>query len=385
MKKILYIITTSIAGLFLLSGCTDDVKYVEVKVTPVEHMFFPEDNYFLELRAGAGITQNFSWSAATAEDGYGVQYQILLLDAPNGNVLSTIDAGMETSLNVSHKEINRAMGKANIESGGTGAIYWTVTSSRGHNTSIASAAPRKMQVKRLLGLDYMPEYLYIAGTAIEGGKAVSEARQFRSTSDKAAGDEGEYEIYVKLNSGTFNMYDAKEGSNIRSWTVANGLLEEGSSEIQIPGEGVYRITLDFSVKLISYTKINEVAYSMVEDPTWNHVPLTYAGGGIWVLENWVGQFHDWGSWKDERYRFNVTTSDEAEVWGAKNATDSQPSNKTFSADNEYYWVAVYLKKNMSDNWDSKWKLHADYENLEGTLYLDMSGEAVNYRHYVIFK
>ncbi len=367
-------------------GCTQNVKYRDVDIYPVSSLGRPFDDAFLVLKSGTDQTVQFSWNLGAAEDGDPVQYELLFSVTPGGDPVFVMDAGLSNSVVLTHKDLNKLMGTAGTVSGETGLIYWTVRTSRGPNSAVYDK-PYKLNLRRMLGFDEIPARLFITGSASETGETLADAREFKLTS--AAGEEGEFEIYTRIGDGTFNLVSTLDDSR-RTFGIVNNLLEEVSEGIEFD-PGIYRINVDFSVKGISMTKINEVNYYYPQNDGYS-APMVYAGGGRWQLLNFELQFDrpGWGTRGfEERYRFEVVTSMQNEVWGPQDASlDGAPGDVNFLGNN--YFVAVARPR--TDDWNPKWKWYTsvipDVNGPGGgednpwkhiNLYLDMTPE--RYYHY----
>jgi hypothetical protein len=353
MKNIIFkTLTVALAALWAF-GCTQDVKYRDVDVYPVSSLGMPFDDAFVVLQSGTDRTLQFSWTPGAAEDGNPVQYELLFSATSDGAPVFVMDAGLLNSVILTHKDLNKMMGTAGTASGETGLIYWTVRTSRGPKSTVYDT-PRKLNLRRMLGFDEIPARLFITGSASETGEVLADAREFKLTS--AVGEEGEFEIYTEIGDGTFNLVSAVDGSG-RTFGIANNLLEEISEGVEYD-PGVYRINVDFSVKGITMTRINEVLAAYMQNRTYS-TPMVYAGGGRWQLLDHELKFDrpGWGTRGfEERYRFEVVTSMQNEVWGPLDASlDGAPGDINFAGNN--YFVVVARPR--TGDWDPKWKWYGN--------------------------
>ncbi len=388
MKKAIYKIIPAAFAALLVFGCTNNAEYKDVAVYPVSTLSLPTADYYVELQSGTDRQVTFSWGTASADDGMLLQYELLFFSAPTGGTqIAMMDAGMKNSITLTHKDLNKMMGGAGIGSGETGAMYWTVKASRGPNSAMYTGTPRKLNIRRMVGFDEIPAKLYMTGSASETGTVLADSREFKLTS--AAGDEGEYEMYTEITSGTFNFVSALDGSG-RTFGVENGLLEETTTGSTY-APGIYRINVDFSVKGIIFTKISEVRYTYMQNTGYNSA-MPYVGGGVWQLLDFELKLDrpGWGTRGfEERYRFEVSTSDGTEVWGPYDTgLDSAPSSLNFNGD---YFTTVARGK--TGDWDPKWKWYtsavpdknaaagADNPYKHVNLYVDMSNTGGRYFHH----
>jgi hypothetical protein len=385
MKSTAYKIFSVAFALLLIVGCTSNFAYTDVAVYPVSSLRFPADNEFLELQSGTGRVVEFSWSPGAADDGNPVQYELLFMSTSTGNPVAVVDAGLGHAVSMTHKDLNKIVGMAGVPSGEAGTVYWAIRTSRGPN-SVTYDTPNQLHIRRMLGFDEIPARLFLTGAASETGTDLAAAREFKLTS--AAGDEGEFEIYTAITDGTFNMVSSLDASR-RTFGIVANLLEETTDGASID-PGVYRINVDFTVKGITLTRIEEVMYSYMQNRSEN-TALEYVGGGRWQLQDFELKFArpGWGTRGfEERYRFEVVTSMQNEVWGPLDASlDGAPSSLNFNSD--YFTVVA---RPRTHDWDPKWKWHGsvipDLNEAGGTetnpwkkidLYLEMSGG--RYYHY----
>lgn len=379
---------TLAASVLLGVGCTNNVEYRDVGVWPVTSLGLPADGAFIEMQTGTDKFVDFSWSPGSAEDGDPVQYELVFMGEPGGEEVSVMDARMDNSVRLTHKDLNRVMGLAGTGSGETGSVYWTVRSSRGPNSADFDS-PHKLNIRRMLGFDDIPARLFLTGAASETGADLAAAREFRMTS--AAGEEGEFEMYAELGAGTYNMVSATDGAG-RTFGIVGGLLEE-TAEATVAVPGIYRINVDFTVKGATLTRIESVTYAYMQNTAQNR-ELEYAGGGRWQLLDMELQFArpGWGTRGfEERYRFEVVTAMQNEVWGPADANlDGAPSALNWNSD---YFTTVARAR--TDDWNPKWKWFGsvipDLNEAGGTdtnpwkrinLYVDMSGGRY-YHHYEV--
>jgi hypothetical protein len=347
------------------------MKYTDAAVKAPAGLMVPADNYFLELQSGSGTSISFSWLPGACEDGYPVQYEIIFFDkVSNGKELGRIDAGVQTQVVILHKDINRFAGDAGIAPGETGAIYWSVAAARGLSQALSPATPRKLDVKRLLGFNFIPERLYLVGTGTEGGTDPANALSFRTTGD------GEYEIYTQFTDGNFLIVD-DPANPAHSYGIQGSLATETNTAVQTPGAGIYRIRLDFNVKAASLQAVTSVNHWFCTKSELT--PMEYLGRGLWVLRDHYLDANDYwvavppGS-QDDRYHFRAYIAGNAWPWecfGPTNATeDGKPS--TLDA-KEYFYIRTY-PSTAANQWDPHYKYHASICEKTVDIYLDMGAE-----------
>ena len=375
MKKNTYILITIMALCSILS-CTEDMKYKDAAIQAPAGLLLPQNNYFLELQSGSGTSINFSWLPGASEDGYPAQYEIVFFEqASGGKELGRIDAGVQTQTVVLHKDINRLAGEAGIAPGETGSIYWSVYASRGLNQLLSPAVPYKLDVKRLLGFNFIPERLYLVGSGTEGGTDPANAINFITIAD------GEYEVYTKFTDGNFLIVD-DPANPAHSYGIQGSLATEITAAIATPGTGIYRIKLDFNVKAASLEAITSVNHWLCYKSELS--PMEYLGRGVWMLKDYYLDANDYwavdppGS-KDDRYYFRVYVSGNPWPWECFGPTNSGEDGKPSSMDaKEYFYIRVY-PSTAADDWGPKFKYHASICEKTVDIYLDMGAENPTHR------
>ncbi|MDR0729290.1 MAG: SusE domain-containing protein [Prevotellaceae bacterium] len=363
-----------------MTACTENMNYKDAEVRPPAGMLFPTDGYFLELQSGSGATMNFSWLPGASEDGYPVQYEIVFFDrSSGGRELGRVDAGVKTQIAVAHKDLNRIAGEAAIESGSTGTLYWSVVASRGLNQLLSTATPRKLDIKRLLGFNFIPERLYLIGTGTEAGNDAALALPFRTTG------EGEYEIYTRFSNGTFMIVDDPVAPT-HSYGFQGGLATEITTPVTVPGQGIYRVQLDFNVKSASVQLVSAVGHWLCYKSELT--PMTYEGRGLWVLRDYYLDANDYwvavpaGS-QDDRYHFRATIAGNPWPWECFGPTNSGEDGKPASLDaKEYFYIKAY-PSTSADQWGPKFKYHGSVCEKTVDIYLDMG--ATNATHWFVVK
>jgi hypothetical protein len=378
MKKISHILFAVMMCFGILS-CTEDMKYKDAAVQAPTGLITPADNYFLELQSGSGTSIHFSWFPGACEDGYPIQYEIVFFDkVSGGKELGRIDAGMQTQVTVSHKDINRMAGEADIAAGETGAIYWSVYAARGMSQALSPATPRQLDVKRLLGFNFIPEKLYLVGTGTEGGTDPANALSFRTTG------EGEYEIYTRFNDGTFMIVD-NPASPAHSYGIQGSIATEINAPIPVPGNGIYRINLDFNVKSASLQQVTSVNHWFCTKSELT--PMEYLGRGAWILRDHYLDANDYwvavppGS-QDDRYHFRAYIAGNPWPWECFGPVSAGEDGKPASLDaKEYFYIATY-PSTAADQWGPKFKYHASVCEKTVDIYLDMGADPPTHRFVI---
>ncbi|MCD8072272.1 MAG: SusE domain-containing protein [Alistipes sp.] len=197
MKNIaIRILLLSVAAAAVL-GCSSDLKYKNYDVTPIGGLTLPTDDYFVELVAGDGQFVYFQWEPAKTENGILPSYEVVFYKTKGGQEISRYDAGLASYANISHKDMNKIADLADIDAESEGGdLYWSVIANLGIKQSVSDEV-RKLALKRLAGFSYIPDVLYIAGSATEADELEMEMLPMKKTDE-----DGEFEIYTRLTETT---------------------------------------------------------------------------------------------------------------------------------------------------------------------------------------
>jgi hypothetical protein len=376
MKKIFNtIIGVCIVG--ALVSCTENMTYKDGEVTASGGPAIPVNGYYLELQAGAGVATSFSWLPGACEDGYPVQYEVLFFDqSAGGREVGRVDAGLKTSVNISHKQLNSMASVAGIEPDRTGALYWTLSVSRGVNEAI-SAQRYAIDIKRLLGFSYIPPVLYLVGSATEGGANPANAVPFRTVGD------GEYEIYTQFSAGEYLIVDDPQNPE-HSYAIQGDQAVETTSPVAAPAAAIYRITMDFNVKAAIAEQITSVNHWFCTKSELT--PMEYLGRGLWALKDHYLDANDYwvavppGS-QDDRYHFRAKLAGNVEeCWGpVSSGEDGKPSS--VDPANEYFQLKIYTI-GAFDQWGPKFKYHASVCEQTVDIYVDMGANPPTHRFVI---
>src|SRR3712207_422032 len=130
MKK--YISSTIVLVLLfavsVLSSCKKE-KELNTNVGAVKTLYALDDKKSLKLQPATSAAVLFEWESAKAEDGTLVQYEVVF-DKASGDFSNPIfkkvsdGNGVQTTLTLSHKDLNKIAKLAGIESLGTGTLKW---------------------------------------------------------------------------------------------------------------------------------------------------------------------------------------------------------------------------------------------------------------------
>lgn len=373
MKKIIFKAFALIAGIMMVSSCTEEMEWKDSSVSGPTDLFAPADNQSVTLLSSATASVVFEWGNAQSEDGGVPNYEVVF-DKVGGDFSEplykvTADlGGTANKATILHKALNSIAGMSGVESGESGAIQWTVIAYRGLSKAPASKV-NTVTLTRFFGFDEIPGSLFLVGDAVEGGSIAC-----------VAPANGEFEVFVKLEGGkSFTMNSAANGSGT-SYCIADEKIKEGSDGYTVSKTGLYRISMDFNVASVTCMKeIKSLGmficeYGEVRDGYY----LNYEGNGVWANNCQLDRaVTSWGS--DERYRFLMTYADDSEViWGAIGTCDSKPSGAP--AGDIYYQLYEYAPSDPADQWALKWKWDSQFDGILARVSLTFNVPV--YTHYI---
>jgi hypothetical protein len=294
-----------ILGICAMSSCKKDIE-LNTNIGAVKNLYAPDNGKTLKLQPATSAAVLFEWENAKAEDGTLVQYEVVF-DKEGGNFQSPIfkkvsdGNGVQTTLSLSHKDLNKIAKLAGIGSLETGKLQWTVFSYKGMN-SIKAEQVRDLIVERPAGFSEIPADVYLTGSATEGGATLANAIKMRSIAN------GVFEIFTKLKPGTYHFVDKNSGTPL-TYSIQGTAIKEGGENTQAD-EKIYRIRLDFNNAANEVTEITKVSLYMPAGWANNNVyliaTLDYKGNGIWEALNTPIHFLNPG-WPEERYKFQFDT------------------------------------------------------------------------------
>lgn len=352
MKSIISKAFLAVAALFSVTSCTEDMEYTDSKVTPVNALYEPADEKAVELQASATASLFFEWESAKAEDSGAPLYEVVF-DLPGGDFSNPIykvlsdGSGVRNYATISHKTLNTIGAKAGLGGGETGSIIWAVMPSRGMNTAPVKVK-RTLTITRLLGFNEVPSQIFLTGEATEGGSDLSKAVECLSPETDV------FQVYTSLKAGKgWKIVSDRSGAGM-TFHVDGSKILEGDGECIAEEDGVYRITLDFSIASVTMKKISKVEfYFSPEGKTLFELP--YVGGGVFKGEGTVNfKQESWG--RDQRYKMLMTYGDGSEaMWGAASNIDSAPGA---AGPDDSYFFAYETKVSQ---WDDKWKLNDEFD------------------------
>lgn len=367
--KYSFLYTVFLAAALCPVSCTLDQEYRPGDVSPVSSLIAPEDDVYIRLQSGADAATVFEWSPASAEDGMSPQYEVVFYSSPDGGEPAyRVDAGFNTSVSITHKDLNKAASAAGIPTGEDGTMYWAVIASRGITESAVTVKPRKIEITRLLGFEMIPTDVYITGEGTETGTDLSAACKAIAESE-----EGMFVFYHQLKAGQgFMFIDSKE-ENHTSYTIADGVLDDQSSvPATVAEDGIYKITLDFNVRGVTVEPVTNVLYNFADDHTRN---MEYLGNGTWKLSDYTVEYLDKG-YEEDRYHFRATVGGTEMVWGYEASDSNRPGSLTGT----YFYIYEYVWD--GNRWAYPYKFMEDLNGSTVDITVYMNGDVDHPTHVI---
>jgi len=238
----------------IVSCKKDDMKYADAEVSAVENLYAPADAKAVKLLSSSSAALYFEWQSALVADGGAAQYEVVF-DKSDGDfskplyTVTSDNNGNSNGANISHKILNQIATKAGVNPGESGDVIWSVYAIRGMKR-VLSKAKKVLNIKTLEGFAEIPDELFIAGEATEGGTDVAASLPFKLVGN------GEYEIFTKLEAGKKYIFtDRKSAEGRVFYSEDQTKIKEGETgSNSIAKTAVYRIRIDFNVAAVTYTE-----------------------------------------------------------------------------------------------------------------------------------
>ena len=388
MKKYIYSLVTLV--LFcgtLLPSCEKETE-LNTNVGAVNTLYAPDDKKSIKLQPATSAALLFEWESAKAEDGTLVQYEVVF-DKAGGDFSNPVfkkvsdGNGVQTTLTLTHKELNKIAKLAGIESLATGKLKWTIFSFKGMNVVKALQA-RELEVERPAGFSEIPADVYLTGDATEGGADLSKAVKMRATAN------GVFEVFTRLKPGTYKFVDKITGTPV-SYSLQGTAMKEGGSNTQA-AEKVYRIRLDFNNAASEVTEITKAGVYMPINGYVNGKfiigDLNYMGNGVWEALNVPVVFVTAWGWPEERYKFQFDTKNAAgtaavEFYGSTNPDNNRPDDPNTPA--AYFKVMPQPANAPYLDWSHTYKFASAADGKSCDITLTMNADVPFYIHEVKIK
>lgn len=353
MKKIFRLLTLGALSLCSFACGSDDT---DASIQLADKFYLPRDGYAAEV--AKGLPLKFEWAySKSADKGY-ITYEILF-DRLEGDfssplfVASSDNNGANASATLAASTLNTVATLAGADYGQTAEVKWTVRAWKGSSSEIYPSW-RALSIVRMQAT---PFEVRISGSAVEGGEMMlGEALPVATQKGNYVGDTelGAFEAFLHLSEGELQIYDDLD----YWWTLGENnamTVADQTASTTIDEEGVYWLYLKFTTRTWSLKRIDKV--EAWTNPWWGGQggtqPLTYAGNGVWTLDEWAWDIAD-ASRIDSRYHFIATYADGTqERWGYWDDDCRNSSNP--EGDAKFYNVYRFSHGSMNDDWAHSWK------------------------------
>lgn len=260
----------------------------ELVAPAVETLVSPAADASVELVSIEGAKETFTWEKpADCPQLPLTSYTLKIYkDAEGSAELGSFDAEYNTSVDVTHLQLESIATEAGIAAGAEGTLYWGVESRLISYTAMSPV--QALKVTRIKGI---PDQLYLTGSATEYGTEYGRLKKL---------DIGKFEIYTKLSSGSYAFTDGTEG-NIRKYVIDGDSVKESETDGNWNEENIYRINIDIIEQTATVEVVSDVFF-IVGVHADKPIYYDYSGKGVWEAKNVVPDFtyHDWGG-GDSRY------------------------------------------------------------------------------------
>lgn len=330
----------------------------------------PEENASIELLTISGSNETFAWETPEESPQLALtSYSVVFFSDEAGNSrIASVSAGYNSSVSVSHQDLESIATSTGIAAGSTGDIWWGVETSLIGNTAMSSVI-RHLTVTRMKGV---PERMYFTGSATEFGSGYGAM--------KTTGT-GKFEIYTKLTNGqSYSITDSNDGSG-RHFSVNNGFAETGSASTWTGETGIYRINISYMDNSATVEHITEVYMQSCVDKA-NHIMLEYTGNGIWYKGEFAPDFvKDFAD-----TRFFVKMVIDGKTWKLAHQKDFGGADPTspYPEGDPAYQISFW---DDNSDWDYHYKVLQSYRGQNTkriNLTVNCSPEVENYYVYVEF-
>jgi len=345
-------------------------------------LYLPENDTYVDLNSGKAVT--FEWAPAMAEDNGYISYEVVFdrvggdFSAPVGRVASQI-IGSRNYVSIPAKTLSRIARAAGVGIWEDGSLQWSVHASKGLG-GVIYPAPRRLNVRTVNSMDPLPTAVTMSGAALEG-----EVKMVPSQGIDGSGpQEGVFEMFGIVSGGDFTIVDNLDRYYILN---ANGTMTTSTTAVTTSlgaSASVRWLQLDFDGMTWTEQTVSKVEYyaaSWTGTMTTDRRTMTYAGKGVWKLENYPNAISD-NEVYDSRHRFDMTLSDNTMIFLGTTLTLGVDYTEDYLRVNFYTLEGVGSK-----DWDKTWTyLQADCgRTLDVFLYLNADNAAGSWWHEYNFK
>jgi hypothetical protein len=355
-------------GLFFvaLTSCKKDEKELNENISSNGTLMAPQNQQSIKLTPSvATASQQFTWSAASPEDGGVILYEVAFVkeggdfNNPAFKVVSDGN-GLQPQLTISHKDLTKVAASCGITASSKGNVSWTVIASKASNRKPMQES-RMLQLERPAGFAEVPAEVYLTGSATEGGDDLTKAVKMKKL------EEGVFEVYTSLKPGTYQLVDKTSQAGRKFFTEGTSVKEGTTAMTVTGGTKVYYLKYDFNVAaVIDVVEVQSMGLYM--SAYGNEIgQLAYTSNGIWQSGVIPVEFFQFSWGRDERYKFAIHTASGIRYFGSSNVNNVSPVGQGAS----YF----YLNAVTNDQWNNTYKFNpsADKKNVRVLVNLSASG------------
>lgn len=302
-----------------------------------------------------GRSVELKWDRVKAADLSAVYYEVWFYTADEDEPFhkeKTERNQHSNFLTLYEKQLNIIAERAGIAQEKTGTIKWKVFASNGVIRELSEDF-KSLTITRPKGFAYVPSELYLMGSGTSAGDDPSKAilmkknlifdRNTRVFLDTITGG---FDAFVSLGEGNVYLMEKVSDTRFRYFSVSNGALSDGKSEIATIEKGkMHRVSVNFRKETAHYAAIEEVGVWYSGTNSLLGV-MTQADETrpVWNLEKYFEVVN-----RDYRYKFRLKEKNENgdssySFWGP----DAKTVNSQGSTTEAWYFYAVEVDNSQSD-------------------------------------
>lgn len=221
------------------------------------------------------------WSAATSSTNYEVRYTVEV-DTANAGTTSvpfitvvSDNGGAGTTASIGYMLLDETLSMMGYEANKMADLQFTVVADIVGTLAKDTAT---VAVQRF-ATEYIPEQLYISGTATENAGDLSQGIAMKKVLDT----QNQYEVYTYLDSVGDYMFYSEKLLPAHIYGGEGDVLVKNGNALSVATSGVYKVNVDLDNNTYTLTKIDRLG--VIGAPfadQWNSdEALTYQGDGVW--------------------------------------------------------------------------------------------------------
>ncbi len=280
-----------------------------------------------------------SWTPTEPHGNTVYRYEVLI-DTEDGDFSAPVETtfsdnnGIETTLTLTHYQLNTIGRLAGFRSNTEGTLRWKVRAYCGLDESMSSVEGW-FSIFMMDGIDDIPaedEPVYITGLGTEDNGNETCAQQMLRQG------EGIYQAFTELKAGQpFVFTSTVSGTKCWYYVNENGILRERNegeeNATTVPESGIFRITVNMGDQTVTYESIGDVFLFNVSGSY--RQDFEYLGKGCWGVRNYTArkQRESWAGSGETRHSFKMIIDGVEYRWGNSGRDEGSPNLTT---DGSYY-------------------------------------------------